>query len=132
VKECVLSNICKTLSLVEEGSFYVWSGNDEETVPMMSIGARGVISVLANICPVETGKMCRLALQGDFVQAGKMQVAFTKLIDALFCEVNPIPIKTAMNMLGFDVGDLRLPLYDMSPANLQFLTDTLKEYKLLK
>ena len=132
VKECVLSNVCKTLSTVEEGQFYVWSGNDEEIVPMMSIGAKGVISVLANICPRETKRLCDLALAGDFVQAGKMQVAYTKLIEALFCEVNPIPVKTAMNLMGFDVGNLRLPLYDMSPANLQFLTDTLKEYQLLK
>ncbi len=124
--------IAGTLARVNDGDFYFWSGNDEETVPIMSLGGKGVISVLANIMPAETKKMCDLALNGDFASAAKMQIDFIKLINALFIEVNPVPIKTAMNLMGFNVGHLRMPLFDMTEEHLETLKSVLREYGLLK
>ena len=95
----------------------IWSGNDNQIVPYMAMGAKGVISVLANICPRETSEMAGACLAGNYAKASAMQVAYMDLIDALFCEVNPIPIKTAMNLMGMDVGPLRMPLCEMEPAN---------------
>lgn len=109
----------------------VYSGNDDITVPLMSVGAKGVLSVLSNIMPAENQKMCRLCLEGDFVSAGKMQVKFDKLIRALFSEVNPIPVKTALNLMGFHAGKLRLPLCEMSAQNLEFLKSAMKENGLI-
>jgi len=97
--------------------FNVWSGNDNQIVPFMAMGAKGVISVLSNICPKETAEMAHACLDGDYKKAAAMQVAYMELIDALFCEVNPIPVKTAMNLMGMDVGPLRMPLCEMEPAN---------------
>jgi 4-hydroxy-tetrahydrodipicolinate synthase len=94
--------------------FNIWSGNDSQIVPFMAMGCKGVISVLANICPKETAELANACLQGDFKKAAQMQVAYTELIDALFSDVNPIPIKTAMNLMGMDVGPLRMPLCEMA------------------
>jgi len=99
----------------------VYSGNDDIIVPLMSIGAKGVISVLSNIMPLETHNMCKLCLDGNFSEAGKLQVDYYMLVKALFCEVNPIPVKTAMNLMGFNAGLLRLPLYEMEESNFEFL-----------
>ena len=96
----------------------IWSGNDDQIVPLMSVGAKGIISVLANICPKETAQIANACLTGDYATAAKMQVAYMELIDALFCEVNPIPVKTAMNLMGTEVGPLRMPLCEMESANL--------------
>lgn len=109
----------------------VFSGNDDITVPHMSIGAKGVLSVLSNIMPSENQKMCRLCMEGDFASAGKMQIKFDRLIRALFCEVNPVPIKTALNLMGFRVGKLRLPLCDMTEENLEFLKSAMRENGLI-
>jgi 4-hydroxy-tetrahydrodipicolinate synthase len=94
--------------------FNIWSGNDSQIVPFMAMGCKGVISVLANICPKETAELANACLQGDFKKAAQMQVAYTELIDALFSDVNPIPIKTAMNLMGMEVGPLRMPLCEMA------------------
>jgi len=102
--------------------FYVWSGNDDQVVPMMSLGAKGVISVASNIVPEVMVRMSHLCLEGDFAAASKLQIEYMDFIDALFIEVNPIPIKTAMNLTGLEAGPLRLPLCEMSDAHL----DTLK------
>ncbi len=91
----------------------VWSGNDDMTVPMMSLGAKGVISVLSNVVPMETQAMCRSALAGDFDTAAALQLKLQPLVEALFYEVNPIPVKEAMKMIGFDCGSCRLPLGSM-------------------
>ena len=99
----------------------VWSGNDDQIVPLMSVGAKGVISVLANICPSETAKIAKACLEDDYQTAGRMQVEYMELIDALFCEVNPIPVKTALNLMGMDVGPLRMPLCEMEPDTLERL-----------
>lgn len=105
--------------------FYIWSGNDDQIVPAMSLGAKGVISVLSNVLPKEAGNMAAAALSGDFETAAALQLRLLPLIEALFCEVNPIPVKAAMAMIGYDCGSCRLPLTAMSPKNAEALKDTL-------
>lgn len=95
--------------------FKIWSGNDDQIVPVMSLGGQGVISVLSNICPVETTAMAQAALAGDFDTAAALQCQLLPLIELLFKEVNPIPIKYAMRYIGFDCGNCRLPLGQISP-----------------
>ncbi len=109
----------------------VYSGNDDVIVPMMSVGSKGVISVLSNIMPKETHDMCSLCLAGDCKSAGEMQVKFLPLIRALFSEVNPIPVKTAMNLMGFNAGKLRLPLFEMEEKNLERLKSEMKKLNLI-
>ena len=106
--------------------FYIWSGNDDQVVPMMALGAKGVISVAANIMPKLMVDMAHLCLEGNFEAASKMQVDHMNFIDALFMEVNPIPIKAAMNLAGKNVGGLRLPLCDMSEKNLTVLKSAME------
>ena len=103
--------------------FSIWSGNDDQAVPAMANGASGVISVLSNVHPKETKAMCDAALKGDFETAGAMQRDFLPLIDLLFCEVNPIPVKAAMKCIGFDCGDCRLPLCRLSKEHQKQLED---------
>ena len=111
--------------------FYIWSGNDDQVVPMMSLGAKGVISVASNIIPEVMVKMSHLCLEGQFEDASKLQIAYMDLIDALFIEVNPIPIKAAMNLMGMEAGSLRLPLYDISHKNLETLRQAMGRMGLL-
>jgi len=99
----------------------IYSGNDDQIVPLMSLGGKGVISVLANIVPKETHELCQAFLDGDLKKALKLQLDMLPLINALFIETNPIPVKTAMNLMGMNVGNLRLPLVNMSPKNLEIL-----------
>ena len=87
-----------------------WSGNDDQIVPLMSMGGKGVISVLSNVFPAQTHKLTQLCLEGKFDEASRLQIEYMPLIKALFCEVNPIPVKKAMELLGWQVGDVRLPL----------------------
>ena len=101
--------------------FYIWSGNDDQVVPMMALGAKGVISVASNIVPEVMVNMSHLCLDNDFAAASQLQIQYMDLIDALFTEVNPIPIKAAMNLLGMEAGPLRLPLCDISEKNLEVL-----------
>lgn len=105
--------------------FYVWSGNDDQITPAMSLGAKGVVSVLSNLCPVETQAMAQAALAGDFDTAAALQIQLLPLIDLLFCEVNPIPIKEAMGLVGFDCGGCRLPLTKLTQENRKKLMDIL-------
>lgn len=114
------SLLAHTRSICPE-DFYVWSGNDDQVVPMMSLGAKGVISVASNIVPEVMVKMSHLCLEDRFQEASKLQLEYMSLIDALFVEVNPIPIKAALDLLGKEAGPLRLPLCDISPANLDVL-----------
>ena len=97
--------------------FYIWSGNDDQVVPMMSLGAKGVISVASNIIPEVMVKMTHLCLDNDFVSASKLQIEYMDLIDALFCDVNPIPVKEALNLLDMEAGPVRLPLCEMEEKN---------------
>ncbi len=114
------SLLAHTRSICPE-DFYVWSGNDDQVVPMMSLGAKGVISVASNIVPDVMIKMSHLCLEDRFQEASKLQLDYMSLIDALFVEVNPIPVKAALDLLGKEAGPLRLPLCDISPANLDVL-----------
>lgn len=111
--------------------FYIWSGNDDQVVPMMALGAKGVISVASNIIPEVMVQMSHLCLANDFQAASRLQIEYMDLIDALFVEVNPIPIKAAMNLLGMDAGPLRLPLCDISDKNLEVLRQSMKRMGLL-
>ena len=104
--------------------FSIWSGNDDQAVPVMSLGGQGVISVVSNVEPVKTQAMAMAALDGDFDTAAALQIELLPLIELLFCEVNPIPVKTAMKLIGYDCGDCRLPLSAMSESNYR----KLKEY----
>ncbi|MFG6352110.1 MAG: 4-hydroxy-tetrahydrodipicolinate synthase [Oscillospiraceae bacterium] len=112
--------------------FYIWSGNDDQVVPMMALGAKGVISVASNIVPEVMVEMTHLCLDNDFAAASKLQIRYMDLIDALFTEVNPIPIKAAMDLLGMDAGSLRLPLCDISDKNLDTLRRAMERAGLLK
>lgn len=104
-----------------EPDFCIWSGNDDQIVPVMSLGGQGVISVLSNVCPVQTVAMAEAALAGDFDTAAALQCELMPLIDLLFCEVNPIPVKAAMRQIGFDCGGCRLPLTNLTKENQQKL-----------
>lgn len=112
--------------------FYIWSGNDDQVVPMMSLGAKGVISVASNIVPEVMVKMSHLCLEGDFGAASKLQLQYMDFIDALFLEVNPIPIKAALNLAGWNVGGLRLPLCDMTSEHMEHLKESMNRMGLLK
>ena len=108
--------------------FAVWSGNDDLVTPVMSLGGKGVISVLSNVLPVETQAMAKAALDGDFDTAASLQIELQPLIDLLFCEVNPIPVKEAMHLLGYDCGECRLPLTALTPENRKKLAEILLQW----
>ena len=101
--------------------FSIWSGNDDQIVPVLSLGGQGVISVLSNVAPEKTKAMADAALDGDFDTAAALQIALLPLIRALFSEVNPIPVKAAMREVGFDCGTCRLPLTSITPENFEKL-----------
>ncbi len=119
------SLVAETLSKCGDNMF-IWSGNDDQVVPLMSLGAVGVISVTANIVPDVVAKMCKFCLEGDFKSAAKLQLEYFDITDSLFCEVNPIPVKTALKLMGYDNGLLRMPLCEMAPANLERLKKSLE------
>ncbi len=96
----------------------IYSGNDDMIVPVMSLGGKGVISVLANVLPEETHELCASYLRGDVETARKLQLKYLELVNCLFIEVNPIPVKTALNLMGLNAGKLRMPLYEMEEGNL--------------
>ena len=125
-----ISRIAKTI-LLAEGSLDVYSGNDDQVVPIMSLGGVGVISVLSNVAPKYTHDMAMACLEGDYKKAAEMQLKAIPLIDALFSEVNPIPVKKAMNLMGCEVGPLRLPLTEMDEAKAEGLKAELKNFGLL-
>lgn len=112
-------NIAQVAEIMQltEGKIDLYSGCDEMVVPIMSLGGIGVISVLSNIAPKETHEMVMKYLEGDVVGSRELQLKFLPLINALFCEVNPIPVKKAVNLMGFEVGHLRMPLSEMEPVN---------------
>lgn len=117
------SDIKKLSRILEEcpGDFHVWCGNDDMIVPAMSMGCKGVISVLSNLFPEKVQAMTRAALDGDFDTASSLQLELMPLIHALFCEVNPIPVKAAMKLLGFNCGGYRLPLTEPSEETMERL-----------
>ena len=124
------SAIAKIASL-SKGWVDIYSGNDDQTVPMLALGAKGVISVLSNVAPRQVHDMCYSYFKGETEKAMKMQLEAIPLIEALFCEVNPIPVKEAMNLMGKEVGPYRKPLVEMDPANKERLRKELVNYGLL-
>lgn len=108
----------------------IYSGNDDMIIPAMSVGALGVISVVANIIPKDVHHMCKLWLEGNTKEAAKMQLNMMDLVEKMFIDVNPIPVKNAMNMLGFDVGELKLPLVDLSDENAAKVKKSMADYGL--
>ena len=125
-----ISAIAKTARLCGD-SLAIYSGNDDQIVPIMSLGGKGVISVLANVAPKETHDIAALYLAGETQKSLELQLRLLPLCDALFCEVNPIPVKEAMNLLGFGCGGCRLPLTPMEDANRQKLANELRKAGLL-
>ena len=109
----------------------IYSGNDDQIIPILSLGGIGVISVAANIIPKTVHDMCESYLNGDCFKATKLQLDYLELMNDLFIETNPIPVKTAMNVMGMNVGELRLPLYKMNDKNKETLVNTLKKYNLV-
>ena len=121
-------NISYTAKVAAEvPDLYIYSGNDDMIVPVMSLGGKGVISVVANIMPEETHNICEYFLNGDAEKACRLQLDMLELINNLFIEVNPVPIKTAMNVLGYSAGKLRMPLVDMEEKNLETLKKSLEK-----
>ncbi|MBQ8639578.1 MAG: 4-hydroxy-tetrahydrodipicolinate synthase [Lachnospiraceae bacterium] len=119
------------LAALADGCIDIYSGNDNEIVPIMSLGGKGVISVLSNVAPKLTHDIAQNYLDGNLEEARKLQLESVSLIDALFCEVNPIPVKTAMNLIGWNAGDVRLPLSAMSEANKERLKKELQNAGLM-
>ena len=124
------SAVIKIRALCKD-NLHVYSGNDDQIVPMLSLGCKGVISVLSNIMPKETSDICKLFFEGKIEESSKLQIELLDLINALFIEVNPIPIKTAMNLVGHKVGELRRPLTTMTDKNLEVLKQALKNHNLI-
>lgn len=114
-----------------DGQVDLYSGNDDQIVPLLSLGGKGVVSVLSNVAPSQTHEICASYFRGDVKESARLQLQAIPLINALFCEVNPIPVKAAMNMMGKAAGPLRLPLTEMEPQNKERLKQALKDYGIL-
>ena len=125
-----VGDIAYTLKLMEQtqGDFDVYSGEDGQVIPLLACGGIGVISVLSNVAPKFTHDMVTKYLEGEQAEALKMQLQAIPLVDALFCEVNPIPVKAAMDLMGWDVGSLRAPLGRMEPHNVERLAKAMREF----
>jgi 4-hydroxy-tetrahydrodipicolinate synthase len=130
IKECNLNQVGEVVRLCGD-DLTVYSGDDDKVLPMLAYGGKGVISVLSNIIPKDTHEMAASFLKGDIARSRRLQLDFIPLINALFCEVNPIPVKTALNLMGFDAGPLRMPLCPMSDKNLSLLKQAMTDYGLL-
>lgn len=114
------------------GEIDVYSGNDDQIVPLLAMGGKGVISVLSNVAPRQTHEICASFFRGDVETSRRMQLEALPLINALFCEVNPIPVKAALNLMGKEVGPMRLPLTTMEEQNQERLAKAMREYGILK
>lgn len=130
VKECNLNQVAQTRLLCGD-DLIIYSGEDGNVVPLMALGGKGVISVAANVIPADMHKMVQSFLKGDLEESQKMQINMINLVNALFCEVNPIPVKAAMNEMGMNVGKCRMPLVDISEKGLNTVRAALSEYGLL-
>lgn len=119
------------LAAIGEGIVDIYSGNDDQIVPIMSLGGLGVISVLSNVAPAQTHAICQAYLDGNVKESARLQLKAIELCEALFCEVNPIPVKKALNLMGMGTGHLRMPLTEMEPANVARLEKAMKNYGLI-
>lgn len=126
-----ISQVAKLMALAD-GCIDVYSGNDDQIVPILSLGGKGVISVLSNVAPQQTHDIVEKYLSGDVAGSTKMQLEAIEMCDALFCEVNPIPVKHALNLMGMEVGPLRRPLSPMEPEHLELLRKAMVNYGILK
>ncbi len=124
------SAIAEMMNLAD-GRMDLYSGNDDQIVPLLSLGGKGVISVLSNVAPRQAHDICELYFKGDVKKSCQMQLDAIPLVNALFCEVNPIPVKAAMNLMGKEVGPMRLPLTEMEPQNRERLAKAMKDYGIL-
>ena len=122
-----ISQVAKIMQLTDR-KIDLYSGNDDQVVPILSLGGLGVISVLSNVAPKNTHDMVMKFMEGDLAGAARLQLEAVPLINALFCEVNPIPVKTALNLMGWKVGPTRMPLCEMEPENEERLKKALVEY----
>ncbi len=120
------------LAAIAEGKVDIYSGNDDQIVPIMALGGVGVISVLSNVAPRQTHEICQKFLDGDVAGSRKLQLEALELCNALFCEVNPIPVKKALNLMGMQVGPLRMPLTEMEESNAKRLENAMRAYGILK
>ena len=125
-----ISQIAKVKALAGD-AIDLYSGNDDQIVPILSLGGLGVISVLSNVAPRQTHEICQTWFDGDTARSAHLQLEALELIDALFCEVNPIPVKTAMNLMGKEVGPLRSPMCEMEPKNVERLRKAMQTYGIL-
>jgi 4-hydroxy-tetrahydrodipicolinate synthase len=130
VKECNFAQVGKIVNLCGP-DFAIYSGEDALVLPMLAYGGKGVISVAANLVPADMRSLVRSFLDGDIEKSREMQLRLLPLIEALFLEVNPIPVKTAMRLMGFNVGRCRPPLTEMEAGNLELLEKEMKKYGLL-
>ena len=122
-----ISQVAKLMQLAD-GCIDLYSGNDDQVLPILSLGGLGVISVLSNVAPKNTHDMVMKFMEGDLAGAARLQLEAVPLINALFCEVNPIPVKTALNLMGWKVGPTRMPLCEMEPENEERLKKALADY----
>lgn len=126
-----ISQIVEIASICDK-DFYIYSGNDNQIVPILSVGGKGVISVMANIIPKDTHNIVQSFLDGDFAESKNLQLSTVELNNALFCEVSPIPVKTALDILGYCKAYFREPLFDMEEKDIIILKEALKNYGLIK
>ncbi len=122
-----ISQVAKIMSLTD-GNIDLYSGNDDQIVPLLSLGAKGVISVLSNVAPQETHDICAKFFEGDVAGSAALQLKAIPLIEQLFCEVNPIPVKKAMALMGKDCGPLRMPLTELTPEHEKALAQAMKDF----
>lgn len=125
-----ISQVAKLMSLAK-GKVDLYSGNDDQIVPLLSLGGKGVISVLSNVAPRQTHEICEKFFAGDVAGSCQEQLRAIDLVKALFCEVNPIPVKMALNLMGKEVGGLRAPLTEMEPEHARVLKQAMEEYGIL-
>ena len=126
-----ISQVAKIARLCGD-SLDIYSGNDDQIVPLLSLGGKGVISVLSNVAPRQTHEICEAYFKGDVKKSCELQLQAIPLIEALFCEVNPIPVKAALNLMGKETGPLRMPLTEMEPQNQERLAKAMREYGILQ
>ena len=122
-----IAQVAKIMSLTD-GNIDLYSGNDDQIVPLLSLGGKGVISVLANVAPRETHDICERFFAGDIEGSAALQLKAVPLIDQLFCEVNPIPVKRAVTLMGIDCGPLRMPLTPLTPEHERSLAEAMKDF----
>ncbi len=125
-----ISQVARLMAMAD-GKVDLYSGNDDQIVPLLSLGGKGVISVLSNVAPKQTHDICAKFFEGDVAGSAAEQLRAIPLCDALFCEVNPIPVKKALNLMGMEVGPMRMPLSEMEEANAAKLEKAMKDYGIL-